>query len=94
MAETLKRVGNIELRWTESLANPPVRYPEIVKWEEGSSKPFCFTLCLWRKDKEGWNLEFIGSRPFEYENKEFFWALCKCGQSWLDAEFRLNEEIS
>lgn len=34
---------------------------ELVKW----NKDHCFTLLYWKKEKKGFNITFIGERPFE-----------------------------
>lgn len=89
---TIKRVDDIELRWTRSFGEGTYRYLEIVRWDNGiaSEKPYCYTLCSWHKDKEGWDLHFIGNRPFEYHAPDLFFSLCKCGQAYLNVDFEFE----
>ena len=68
------------------------RDPEIIRWveREGYGLPFCYTVLWWRRSKEGWRIEFVGSRPLEQE-REDIWSLMKYGQSVLDAQFELEQ---
>ena len=67
------------------------RDPEIIRWVEQSGKdPFCFTVIWWKRNSEGWNIEFIGARPFEQETDDI-WNLMKYGQSVMDAVFQLEQ---
>ena len=72
------RMGNLECRLTANIKGKG--YWEIVLWFD--DHPTCYTLALWRIDKEGAAcLEFIGSRPFEKNVKrKAFWKLAKYGQ--------------
>ena len=81
------RVENIEFRQLRE-----GRRPEIVQWNsrDDSEGEYCFTLCWWGKDKEGYSVEFIGNRPFEYNNTKLFWTLMLYGQKVLDAQFNLE----
>ena len=51
-----------ELRKTSSLSKA-ADYWELVKWQDNNS---CFVLAYFAQDKEGWELKFVGDRPFEY----------------------------
>jgi len=81
------RIENIEFR---QLGNG--RNPEIVQYNKktNSEDEYCFTLLWWGKDKEGYAVEFIGNRPFEYDNTKLLWKLMWYGQRVLDAEFDLE----
>lgn len=78
------RRGNLEVRWTQTS-------PEIIEWcEEEGKEEYCYTLAWWREDKEGFQMEFCGSRPFKllHEDAQNFWKLCKVAdhvlnQLWL-----------
>ena len=89
---TIRRLSNLELRWTASLAGP--QYPEIVQWRtdaKDAGKEWCFTLASWTRDKEGWSLRFIGDRPFDFSvDAKVFWALAKFGQKIADATFEFE----
>ncbi|CAB4138856.1 hypothetical protein UFOVP348_11 [uncultured Caudovirales phage] len=84
MDEHQMRIENIEFR---QLGNG--RNPEIIQYCD-TSESLCFTLCWWGRDKDGYSLEFIGSRPFEYDCTERLWQLMQYGQKVLDAQFDLE----
>ena len=90
---SVKRVSNLELRWTATGAGKP--YPEIVQWRQDAKEPtkeWCFTLCLWNSDKENWNLKFVGDRPYHHTvDAKLFWALSKYGQKLADAAYEFEE---
>lgn len=80
-----QKLLDLEFRWmTENQRNPEiVRYQESEKY--GKS---CYTLAWWKKDSEGYSLEFIGPRPLNPEvDKDAFWELVKYGQKICDATF-------
>jgi hypothetical protein len=85
-----KRVDNLEFRY--AVDN---RSPEIVCWEknEQGSGEYCYTLLFYDRCKEGFNVRFVGARPFEYENQERLWALMRYGDRVLDALFRLENDL-
>lgn len=87
-----KRIDNLEFISNASSS----RYPEIVKYfycDSFHEETRC-TIAWWKPDNEGYNLEFIGPRPFELDiDLEAFWILAKFGQTILDAKFRLDEWI-
>lgn len=69
------------------------RKPEVVRWKVGANDEwFCYTLCWWGKDKEGYNLEFIGSRPFEYDDIDTLWSLLRYADKVLQAQFELENK--
>ncbi len=92
----MKKVQNLEFRWTQSLANKPERYPEIVRWyDRAEGDSFCCTVLYWIKDSEGWSVKFVGDRPFDPElDQDLFWALMRYGQSQADAEYTLDQYIT
>lgn len=60
---------------------------EIVKWaNDMNKKEYCWTVAYWNKGKEGYDLQFVGSRPFDVDNK-LFMKLAKQGQQMLDDAF-------
>lgn len=79
------RINDIEFRMLDN------RNPEIVRWAESNTKPFCYTLLSYGKDKEGYFVEFVGDRPFQYEDTECLWKLMEYGQSVLNARFKLED---
>ena len=58
---------------------------EIVKWHDGEST--CHTIAAWRKSKEGYDLYFVGGRPFDACDGDVLWRLAKAGQDHLDDYF-------
>jgi hypothetical protein len=90
-----KRIKNLEFRWgTEQL---PDRFPEIIAWNSSSNSEheYCYTLARWEKSKEGYDLKFIGPRPFKDEiDSKLFWELAKYGQKIVDADFDLEYRTS
>jgi len=58
---------------------------EIIKWHDGEKT--CHTIAAWRRGSEGYDLYFIGRRPFEACEAEIFWRLAKAGQDHLDDYF-------
>ena len=72
------------------------RDPEIICWEEypDMGKELCHTLLWFRKDREGYHIEFIGNRPLKYHNSERLWWLMEYGQSVLTAQWKLHEKTA
>jgi hypothetical protein len=64
---------------------------EIIKWEHPSDEVaelFCYVLAYWVKGKEGYDLHFVGDRPFGEEiPRDSFMFLASEGQKTLDKEF-------
>ena len=82
-----KRTGDIEFRWMGD------RKPEIVQWHTGNDgEDFGCVLLWYSKDKEGYYVEFIGDRPFNYRDTEALWKLMRYGNSICNATFKLEEE--
>ncbi len=75
------RVKDLELR-----SCPGHCKAEIVKWaNDTDGKEYCWTVAYWEKSKEGYNLRFVGDRPFEV-NGRLFMKLAKQGQRLLEGE--------
>jgi hypothetical protein len=92
------KIKDLEFRQTKTLHKTPEIYWEIVKWDkmkvDGEEQECCYTLASWDKSGEGWELSFVGSRPFEHSNNDgigIFWELATFGQKYLDALFDLTE---
>jgi hypothetical protein len=44
----------------------------------------CFTIAYWEETKDGFNLRFVGNRPFDNSvNQDTFFTIAKYGQSYL-----------
>lgn len=85
------RFKNLEFRWVESNYHPP--YPEIICWQKSSDeKEFCHTLARWIENPEGWDLKFIGDRPFDRNSvdRKLFWELAQFGNTIVNAEWRIQ----
>lgn len=56
---------------------------EIVEYAKENTN--CWAIAYWRKTNDGYNLQFVGSRPFsENIDVDVFWSLVKIGQQILD----------
>lgn len=61
--------------------NNEITTPELLCWEEDSNhNRYCYVLALWDKTKEGWELRFIGSRPFKIFEEKYSLELDKVWQ--------------
>lgn len=83
-----QKILDLEFRWVIDYK----RSPEIVRWVKSEVQgDYCYTVAKWKKDSEGYSLEFIGSRPLDSEiDKDVFWELVKYGQKICDANFDLG----
>ena len=52
-------------------------------------RPNCYTIAYWSKGSEGYDLQFVGNRPFDVDEK-LFMELAKYGQLILDSYFNLE----
>jgi hypothetical protein len=60
----------------------------VVKWERKDEDQYCYVLAYWEEGKEGYDLHFVGTRPFANDvSPSIFMSLAKTGQSLLDAVF-------
>ncbi|MDH3355794.1 MAG: hypothetical protein OEL79_11340, partial [Chromatiales bacterium] len=71
------RVADVELRTCDIHLTSTGEHvtAEIVKWHDGEET--CHTIACWRKGKDGFDLSFIGDRPFEACDGDLFWRLAK-----------------
>ena len=58
---------------------------EIVKWVN-DEKPYCLTIAYWERGEYGYDLQFVGDRQFDVDNK-LFMRLAKFGQQKLDIKY-------
>lgn len=81
------RVGDLELRscGKHLLSDGEHNRAEIIKWDKYSidRKEYCWTVAYWDVGEEGYNLQFVGGRPFDVDG-ELFMKLAKQGQQMLD----------
>ena len=84
-----KRIGNLEFR-----CNKEGRPAEIVCWQpDQNGKEFCYTLLWYKRNSEGYYIEFVGQRPLDHGFDGGLWALMQYGQEVLNAEFKLEEQL-
>lgn len=56
------RIGDLELRRTETLGEDR-QYLEIVEWyKDDDGSEFCYTICMFKETKEGYDLQSVGDR--------------------------------
>lgn len=82
--------GDLELRSCNDnlLTSVPHTTAEIIKWERDDEKQYCFAVAYWTRDKEGYDLRFVGDRPFDKDiDSASFMSLAKTGQDLLDIMF-------
>jgi len=92
-----KRVEDLEFRWSDT--NQSHELVQWVQYEEGQTRPtnaldaneYCFVIAFFREGSEGCNIEFVGNRPFRYENRDRLWGLMRYGQRIVDSESELNQ---
>ncbi len=84
------RIDNLEVRSCNEnlLSVGDHTKAEIVKWEDEAS---CYTLAYWTKDSEGYDLQFVGNRPFDVD-EQLFMELAKQGQLILDSYFSIEHK--
>lgn len=84
------RIDNLEIRSCNEtlLSGGDHTTAEVVKWD-GEERPSCYTIAYWSKGSEGYELRFVGNRPFGV-NETLFMELAKCGQLILDSYFNLE----
>jgi hypothetical protein len=82
------RKGDLEFRRLRE-----ERPAEIIRWaKNGDGTEYCYTLLWYKRDSEGFYVEFVGRRPFN-DDSEGLWELMEYGQDTLDAEFKLEEKL-
>lgn len=59
---------------------------EIIKWSNDKFES-CYVLAYWVKSSEGFDLHFLGSRPFDGIDFFTFMKLAQLGQDELDKYF-------
>lgn len=70
---------------------------DFVKWNTDSTgRKYCFSLAYFVRDSEGYDLRFVGSRPFEYiadEDVKIVWSALKHAQEILNEFFHEEVEV-
>ncbi len=79
--------NELEVRSLSTTTNEDDKIFEIVKWIQSdiqSDKPSCYRLAIFRLTTEGYELRFIGNRPFDDKVSTDFWTIAKMAQAILD----------
>ena len=83
-----KRIDDLEFRSTPTRSE--IAY-ELVQWQ-GDLPETCIVVAFIEKGREGYNIKFIGDRPFHHSvDQSVLWPLLKFGQTYCDALFELND---
>ena len=86
------RVGDLEF-----LERGGGRPPEIVHWfrDESRDGEFCCTIMFYERDGDGYEVRFVGSRPFDHWEIDL-WRLMEYAHDVLKARLKLerNEQGS
>jgi len=83
------RYDDIELRGsmnTFDIANP-VYTQEIIHWiHPDNDKQYNYTIAQWKRNSEGYNLVYVGSRPFDIPEStaKHFHHLAMMGQQIIN----------
>lgn len=73
------RVGNLEVRTAHGIGAKAHDYVEIVEW--GDTGDTCWMVAYFDRAHEGWQLHFVGDRPFKATvDGELFMRLARIGQ--------------
>ena len=79
------RFRNVEFRWCKFNE----KY-ELVKWYKNNIGGInCYTLALFEKGKEGWDMRTIGDRFFEDKDA---WVVGKSAMSFLQGTFEIEKQ--
>ena len=79
------RFRNVEFRWCKFNE----KY-ELVKWYKNNIGGInCYTLALFEKGKEGWDMRTIGDRFFEDKDA---WVVGKSAMSFLQDTFEIEKQ--
>jgi len=89
------KLNNLEFRETQSFGSKiPYTYYEIIEWynNNDTAKRYCITVLSWSKGSEGWDIKFVGDRPFsDTIDADDLWALMRYGNAVTNAIFGLEE---
>lgn len=78
------RVDDLEVRSCDYPNRKIKVVAEIVKWQ---TEDTCYIVAYWDKFSEGYELTFVGDRPFNLGRAELFMRIAKVGQEILDEDF-------
>lgn len=86
---TYMRKDDLEFRWSDFNK----RY-ELVRWfkKNNEDKEFCIVVATYYKKSEGYEISFVGYRPFQVDDEKLLWRMLKYGQDMCNAIFDLENE--
>jgi len=90
------RVDDLEFRKGISFGKDVNASYEIVRWQPNKNfkngpKEMCYSIVWWHKKEEGYELSFVGERPFDAEiDTEVLWDLMEYGAGILAAKYELE----
>ena len=85
------KIGDLELRSCNKqlISSLNQETAEIVKWmKKDNVGEYCYTVAYWIESNEGFDLKFVGNRPFKL-NYERFMHLADIGQKMLDKIYEM-----
>lgn len=90
------RIGNLEVKSNEVGGKCDDKSAaSIVRWWDKEDEPdtkCCITIAYWKRDKEGYELQFVGDRPLDNEvDWPDFRFLVKIGQERLTEYFNNDQ---
>lgn len=81
-------------RFSDDEPNETINF---VRWRtDESGRRYCYSLAYFKRGSEGYDLTFVGRRPFEDISKEDvvnIWSLLEMAQNVLDKFFEVGEEL-
>lgn len=87
---------DFEIRPTKTITTGK-SYWELVMWQNYNGKRSCFTLAFFKETSEGWELQFVGDRPFEYiddDTASTIWKALRLVNRTLNEYFKMSYEIN
>lgn len=73
------------VRYSEDESNETI---DLIKWFDHDGRRLCYSLAYFIRKSEGYDLRFVGNRPFEdidTEDVPKVWEALKTAQAVLDA---------
>lgn len=83
------------VRFRPDEKNVTIDVRKIQRAEREGEKDNCFSLAYFIRKSEGYELRFVGARPFKYiapEDLKILWSALKHAQEILDEFFEMEEE--
>ena len=90
--EYIFKINNLELHSCDKYLLDDGEHitAEVVQYTESG---YSYTIAFWKRDSEGYNIVFVGSRPFDDEvNWQSLQILLMEGQRYLDIKYNEEDE--